>query len=334
MNWAQGYTSEYYATRIDPATWRDIERIEITGGTIKRETEGLRDSAQIYCDRYTQDIEQWIRIYMDCKQGGNNEHVALFTGLATSPQRDRNGVIETSAVECYSVLKPAADVYLLRGWYAPAGVSGATVIRDLLSALPAPVEIADNAPALSGAIIAEQNETKLSMIEKILTAIDWRLRVHGDGHISVEPKSEEPVASFDPFEFDVLETEVKVKQDWFSAPNVYMAIDNDLTAIARDDSVNSPLSTINRGREVWAADNAVNLAENQTIEQYARMMLDQAQKVKKAVGYNRRFMPDIYPGDVVRLRYPEQDANGLFTVSTQSIEIGYSARTDEEITEL
>ena len=155
MNWAQGYTSEYYATRIDPATWRDIERIEITGGTIKRESEGLRDSAQIHCDKYPQGIEQWIRIYMDSEQGGSNEHVALFTGLATTPQKDMNGVIETSAIECYSVLKPAADIYLLRGWYAPAGASGATVIRDLLNTLPAPVEIADNAPALSSAIIAE-----------------------------------------------------------------------------------------------------------------------------------------------------------------------------------
>lgn len=333
MNWAQGYTSEYYATRVDPATWRDIERIEITGGTIKRESEGLRDSAQVNCDRYPQDIEQWIRIYMDCKQGGSNEHVALFTGLATTPQKDMNGVIETSAVECYSVLKPAADIYLLRGWYAPAGASGANIIRDLLNTLPAPVEIEENAPALSSAIIAENNETRLSMVEKILTAIDWRLIVQGDGRIIVEPKSSVPVATFDPFEFDVLETEIKVKADFFSAPNVYMAIDNDLTAIARDDSENSPLSTINRGREVWAADTAVNLADNQTIEQYARMMLEQAQKVKKIVGYNRRFMPDIYPGDVVRLHYPEQDANGLFTVNTQSIDIGYSATTNEEIIE-
>lgn len=334
MNWAQGYTSEYYATRIDPATWRDIERIEITGGTIKRESEGLRDSAQIYCDKYPQGIEQWIRIYMDSEQGGSNEHVALFTGLATTPQKDMNGVIETSAIECYSVLKPAADIYLLRGWYAPAGASGATVIRDLLNTLPAPVEIADNAPTLSSAIISEQNETRLTMIEKILTAIDWRLRVRGDGRIFVEPKSDEPVATFDPLEFDVLETEIKVKADYFSAPNVFMAIDNDLTAIARDDSLDSPLSTVNRGREVWATDTAANLAENQTIEQYARMRLDEAQKVQKIVSYNRRFMPDIVPGDVVRLRYPEQDVNGLFRVNTQSIDIGYSATTNEEITAL
>lgn len=332
MNWAQGYTAEYYATRVDPSTWRDVERIEITGGTIKREDDGLRDSAQIYCDRYPQGIEQWVRIYMDCEQGGSNEHVALFTGLATSPQKDMDGIMETSAIECYSVLKPASDVYLLRGWYAPAGASGAVVIKDLLSSLPAPVEIADNAPQLSSAIIAEDAETKLTMIEKILTAIDWRLKIRGNGTISVEPKNDDQVASFDPLDVDVLETEIKVTADWFDAPNVYMAIDNDLVAIARDDSVDSPLSTVNRGREVWAQDNASNLADNQTIEQYAAMMLKQAQQVKQTVSYNRRFFPDIFPSDVIRMRYPEQGVNGLYEVKSQSITLGYSATTNEEIT--
>jgi len=333
MNWANGYIAEYYATKIDPATWRDLERIEITGGTVKREAEGLRDSAQIYCDKYPQGIENWIRIYLDVKQGGSNEHVALFTGLATSPSKDMNGVIETSAVECYSVLKPASDIYLLRGWYAPSGVQGGKVIKDLLSELPAPIEVADNSPALSSSIIAEDAETKLSMVEKVLKAINWRLRLTGDGRLHVEPKPLEAIATFDPLEYDVLETEIHVAADWFSAPNVYMAIDNDITAIARDDSVKSELSTVNRGREVWAQGTA-NLADNQTIEQYAKEMLKQAQTVKQSATYNRRFMPDILPSDIVRMRYPKQGVDGLYTVKSQSITLSYNATTNEEITAL
>lgn len=334
MNWAQGYTAEYYATRVDPLTWRDIERIEITGGSIKRDVDGLRESAQISCDTYPQGIEQWVRIYLDCTQGGSNEHVALFTGLATSPHRDMDGVREQSSIECYSVLKPASDVFLLRGWYAPAGVSGASIIKDLLSSLPAPVQIEDNAPTLASPIIAESGETKLTMTEKILSAINWRIRLRGDGTISVEPKGNLAVATFDPLEYDVLETEVKVSADWFDAPNVFMAVDNDLTAIARDDSPKSPLSTVNRGREVWAQDTASNLSSAQTIEQYAKTKLEEAQKVKKTASYNRRFMPDILPSDIIRMRYPKQDVDGLFTVKSQSITLGYAATTNEEITSL
>jgi hypothetical protein len=42
-------------------------------------------------------------------------------------------------------------------------------------------------------------------------------------------------------------------------------------------------------------------------------------------------MPDLYPGDMISLHYPEQDADGDFTISSQSIELGYAARTSEEV---
>lgn len=337
MRWDAGYTAEYYATIIDPATWRDIERIEIKKdptGVIKRDLEGLRHSAQIYCDKFPEGIEKWIRIYMDVRQGGANEHVALFTGIGTTPAHNMDGTREENAIECYSVLKPAMDVDLLRGWYAPAGASGATVIKDLLSVIPAPVIIAENAPALSGHIIAEDGENHLTMTDKVLTAMNWRMRITGDGTVEIGPHDDTAVAIFDPNDFDVIESQINIKQDLFSAPNVYMAIDNDVTAIARDDSEKSALSTVNRGREVWAQESGCSLAENQTIEQYAAMQLEKAQQVKKTADYDRRYVPDVYPGDVIRMRYPEQYLDGLFTISSQSIAVAYSATTSEEIMSL
>lgn len=331
MIWSSGYQVSYYVTRLDPVTWRDIERIEITDGSIKRESNGLRESASIDCTSYPNIVEQWVRVWLDIEQSGSSEHIALFTGLATSPARDFTGDYETNTLECYSVLKPASDVYLLRGWYAPAGMRGASVIKDLLSVIPAPVSIAENSPALQSHIIAEDSETRLTMIEKILTAINWRLKIEGDGTIRVEPKSSDPVATFDPIDNDVIETEIKVSEDWFDCPNVLMAIDNDLMAIARDDSERSPLSTVNRGREVWRQETSCDLADNETIEQYALRRLKELQKTEKTASYDRRFMPNVYPGDAVRLHYPAQSLDGVFTVSSQSIDLSYAARTSEEI---
>lgn len=333
MNWAQGYTSAYYMSVVDAATWRDIDRVEITGGSVKRMTEGLRESATIDCTEYPQGIEQWIRVWMDIEQAGSSEHISLFTGLATSPARDFDGIRESDALECYSVLKPASDIYLLRGWYAPQGMNGARVIRDLLSVTPAPVEIAEGAPELSSSIIAEDNETRLTMVEKVLTAIDWRLRITGHGEIVVEPKPDTAAVVFDPHEMDVLETDIKVSQDWFEAPNVFVAIDDDITAIARDNSDTSPLSIENRGREVWMQESGVDLANNETIEQYAIRRLKEAQQVRKTARYSRRFVPDICPGDIVGLRYPAQSMSGDFIVKNQDIELNYSAKTTEEISQ-
>ena len=331
MNWSSGYSVSYYMTRLDPITLRDVERIEITGGSIKREAEGLRESATIDCTDYPNIVEQWVRVWLDTEQSGSSSHIPLFTGLATSPARDFKGEYETNSIECYSVLKPASDVYLLRGWYAPAGMSGASVIKELLSVIPAPVSVADNSPTLQNHIIAEESETRLTMIEKILTAINWRLIIKGDGIVRVEPKPIDPVATFDPIENDVIETQIKVSEDWFSCPNVLMAIDNELMAIARDDSEKSQLSTVNRGREVWQQETSCDLADNETIEQYAFRRLKELQKTEKTASYDRRFMPDVYPSDIVRLHYPAQGLDGNFTVRSQSIDLGYAARTSEEI---
>ena len=331
MDWSKGYTAEYYLAIVDPGTWRDIGRINITGGSIKRDLESLRESAAVDVREKPQGVESWVRVYLDSKQGGATEHVAIFTGLATTPKDNLNGVIRNNSLECYSVLKPAYDVDLLRGWYAPAGASGASLIADLLSVTPAPVYAAENAPILRSNIIADDSETRLTMIDKILTAIDWRIRIDGYGTINIEPKPSEAAATFDPLEFDVIEQEISVTADLFNCPNVFMAIDEDLTAIARDDSPDSLLSTVNRGREVWARDTSCELADNETIEQYAYRRLKEEQKVEKTASYNRRFMPNVTAGDLIRLHYPEQDLDGLFEVTSQNIELSFSARTSEEI---
>lgn len=331
MEWNKGYSSEYYMTVVDPATWRDIGRIEITGGNINRERGGLMQSASVNCVNYPDRVEQWVRVWLDARQEGANAHEPLFTGLATSPTQAWDGGTHTDALECFSVLKPAQDIDLMIGWYAPKGASGGEVIRSLLSCTPAPVTVANGAPTLKQHVVAESGETRLSMTEKILTMIDWRLRVTGDGRISVEPKGEAPRATFDPLEYDVIETQINVTADWFECPNVFMAIMDDITAIARDDT-GGPLSVSERGREVWAQESGCQLADNETIEQYARRRLKEEQQTQIRATYARRFVPGVLPGDTIRLHYPEQNLQGIYTVDTQSIELGYGARTSEEVT--
>jgi hypothetical protein len=331
IDWSKGYSSTCYAKRVDPATWRDVEVIELTGGTIKREPTGKRQSADISCVRYHIDVEQWIRVYMDVQQSGASDHVALFTGLATSPDDDINGTLVTNSLACYSVLKPAEDVILQRGWYASAGANGAKLVRRLLSVTPAPVIISDSSPVLSDTIVAEDGETHLSMVDRILSAINWRLRISGDGTIYVTPYSADPAAVFDPIGNDLIEPKIKVSQDWYNCPNVYMAVAGDVTGIARDEDPESMFSVANRGREVWKRETGCALAANETVAEYALRKLKEAQHAKQKASYSRRFVPDVYPEDCVSMRYHAQGLDGLYTVSSQSITLGYGARTSEQI---
>ena len=334
MNWNKGYSAQYYMTVVDSTTWRDVEKINITEGSIKKETSNLMESADVTCTDYPQNVEQWVRIWLDAKQGDTSEHIPLFTGLAVSPQRQINGFIETNGVQCYSVLKPADDVLLDRGWYAPEGFKGSALVRQLLSVTPAPIIEEDFSPSLASSIIAEDGETKLSMSQKILKAINWRLKINGDGTITICPKSTEPIATFDSLEMDIIEPQITTSYDWYDCPNVFRAIEDDLVGVARDDSEQSFLSTINRGREIWAEEINCNLNDGETVAEYAMRRLKEEQQKETIVTYDRRFIPEIAPTDIVNLHLPAQKIQGNYMVQSQSISLGYGARVSEEVVKL
>lgn len=334
MDWSKGFTAVYYATVLDSASWRDIERFEIVSGNISKSETGLRANADLTCKDYDQSRERWIRVWLDVRQDGSSAHVPLFTGLCTSPEREIEGRLVSIPLTCYSVLKPCQDVLLQRGWYAPAEVSCERILRTLLEVTPAPVEIEEGIPSLIQAIIAEDSESNLSMIEKILNAINWRMRVTGEGVIQIVPKASTATAVFDALDNDSIEPKLNISQDWFSCPNVFRAVSEDLSAIARDDDPDSPLSTVNRGREIWEEETDCDLGDEESIADYALRALKEAQKVAFSVSYDRRFSPDLEISDRITLHYPEQGIEGDFEITSQSVSLGYGCKVSEEVRRL
>ena len=330
MEWGKGFTASYYAYIVDAKTWRETELLQITDGSISRTGSGLRDSADITCINYS-DREQYVRLYLDVQQGGASEHVPIFTGLTSAPSRDIDGVLETNKIECYSVLKPAEDVLLQRGYYVPAEVDGGRIIQELLTVTPAPVEIIGEPPALQTSVIAEDGENHLTMVDKVLEAINWRMRILGDGTIQIVPPAEGATRTFDPFTADVIEPTLTITRDWYECPNVLRAVSGDLVAVVRDDSENSPLSTVNRGREVWAEESNVSLNTGESISEYAIRRLKELQLIETTASYSRRYDPDVLVSDRVRLNYPRQGLNGVYEITSQKIDLGYGCTTDEEV---
>ena len=331
MDWSKGYMSKCYVSVVNESSWLDGDRFEITGGSIRRTDSDLMESADLDCTFYPYSGERWVRIWMDVIQGGDSSREALFTGLATSPDRNIDGTYETNQVQCYSVLKPPADVLMPLGWYAPAESIGAELARDLLSVTPAPIFVADNSPKLTEAIIAESGETNLSMALAIIYSIGWELRIDGLGNITIAPPSDEVVASFDSTFTDIVEPKLTVSFDWFNCPNVLRVIAMDGTAsIAKDESDNSIFSIQNRGREVWVQEGNPNINPDETLNEYTQRRLSELQRVNTQISYDRRYIPNINVGDRVRFNYPAQNIIGDFIVTNQTITLGYNATTSEE----
>lgn len=331
MDWTKGYSASYHLTIVDPVTWHDLERHEITGGSIARELGGMMQSADINCREFPTNMERYVRIYLDARQGGSSNRVPLFTGLATTPDTEYDGSMESHTLQCYSVLKAADDILLPRGYYVPGGIDAGVILRKLLDVIPAPVHVDEGAPSLLSSIVADEDDTYLDMAQKVVAAINWEIKITGRGDIIIKQKSTEPAIRLDPLGSDIVEDQIIVSHDWYSCPNVFRAIDEELTAIARDDSPDSPLSTVNRGREIWMQDTSCDLSDNESIGQYALRRLREEQRNAISGSYKRRFQPDLMPGDLVYLKYPKQGLNGTFRIISQGIDLGYGATTSEEV---
>ena len=328
MKWNSGYKASYYACYVDAGTWRDLERVELLSGSITKSSADLRESAEFDVTDFDQSKEQWIRVYLDAEQDRDRERVALFTGLATSPSRDIDGFNEEKKIEAYSVLKPAEDILLERGWYAPMMADGGELIRELLEATPAPVTVAKGSPKLATSIVAEDGESNLSMVEKILEVINWRLVIKGDGSILVTSKTTEPKARFDLNENDIVEPQLTVSRDWFECPNVYRAVSDDETFTAEDND-GSALSITGRGRRVMVEELNANVPDNESLQDYAVRKLAEAQMMEETASYKRRFTPDIYVGDIVNFHY--EQLNGDYMIRQQKIDLDFAATTSEEV---
>ena len=185
VDFSRGISATYYATRVNPQTWADAGEISIISGEVtKNATSDIVVSADIAVN---EDIgaEDWIRVYMIAEQNGAKERVPIFTGIVSSPSRDINGNSETRKLDCYSVLKVASDILLPLGWFAPARTSGGELIRILLSDLPCPVELDEGSPNIISSFVAGNNDSKLSVAQEIAEAINWQIRVNGDGSVRI-----------------------------------------------------------------------------------------------------------------------------------------------------
>lgn len=330
INFSNGITATYYVSKVDPRTWADAGEISIISGTITRKADSdLVQSADITVN---EDIgpEEWVRVYLIANQGGTKERVPLFTGITSSPSRNIIGNTETRKLDCYSVLKVAADILLPLGWFAPARSNGGELIKILLSDLPCPVELDEGSPNIISSFVAGNSDSKLSVAQDIAAAINWQIKVNGDGSVRICPKPLTISGTFDNIENDIIETSVTDNRDIFSVPNVLRVTLGGSAATARDDDPDSIYSTVNRGREIWLNEDA-KLAAGETLGEFAVRRLKELQNPSRKLSYTRRFQPDVDVNDLVSIIYPKQSIGDVFRVQSQTITLSHGAKVKEDV---
>lgn len=333
-------TFEYYL--VDPGTWKDTKQINsITSCTINRDsdTETL-GSATI---DMTEPIDEcYIRAYLVTIQNGVKNRHPLGTFLVQTPSWNFDGKIRDVSVDAYTPLIE------LKENLPPIGYS--LLKNDNIMNLAyrlcrentrAPVIETVCSDTLYYDFVANTDDTWLSFLNDLIANANYNFSLDELGRILFQPKQDtaslQPVWTYTDDNSSILYPEITMDQDLYGIPNVVEVVYSNgnsyYYARAVNDDSNSPISTVNRGREIVYRDTNPNLignpTENQT-QEYADRLLRELSTLECTVTYSHGYCP-VRLGDCVRLNYSRSGINGVKAkVISQTIDCKTSCKVTEK----
>ena len=313
-------TFEYYI--VDPGSWRDIRKINtVISSSITRDSSlETLGSANITISESIG--ECYIRIYLITFQNGIREKHSLGTFLVQSPSFSFDGKIKNVTLDAYTPLLE------LKENPTPLGYSVLkdenileTAYRITREQVRAPVVKPQKDETLNTNFVANINDTWITFIRDLIANADYSLDLDEMGRIFFAPKQDtmslQPIWTYDDSNSSILYPELSVDRDLYGIPNVVEVIYSNGNEYyygkAVNDDVSSPISTINRGRQITHRESNPSLlgSPNQArIQEYAENLLKELSSLEYTVTYTHGYCP-VRVGDCVRLNYSRAGINGI-----------------------
>ena len=331
VNWFESMqqTFEYYL--VDPITWKDTKQLNnVKSCTIDRDYEtATLGSATIDVTESTG--ECYIRVYLITIQNGVRERHPLGTFLVQTPSTSFDGKIKDISLDVYTPLLE------LRENPPPIGYSilkGENIMdwayRLVREKARAPVVKASSDETLYYDFVANTDDTWFTYLTDLIANAKFEFGLDELSRILFLPKQDtaslQPVVTFDDGNSSILYPDFSMSHDLYGIPNVVEVIyssdkANYYSRIVNDDP-NSPISTVNRGREITHRVTNPELsgipAQGQ-IDEYAKQLLRELSTLEYTVTYKHGYYP-IRLGDCVRLNYERAEIKNVKAkVISQSI---------------
>ena len=333
MDWSQSYSVEWRLARVDKDTWADTGEVgSVKSVSIERDASDdvpLLESATIEVDVPLGSEWQggWHRIEGLFSQGGERVRIPMGTFLVEATSDHVDFGTASATLDGWSVLKPAADVYMALGDYVPKGTEGASYAASLLrSCTPAPVEVTGSF-TLDDHIVYGKDSSVLKVVWDLLDAGGFCIRIAGDGTIGI---SEKPRGSHVSRAESVVFPGIDRELDISDVPNVYRAYSDTTWAEAVNDSPSSDTSTVARGRRVEMVDTSPTRVNGESLEAYCKRRLEEESTLFRSFTYTRELDPDARPFDMGSDYLPQLGMEGELRIVSQSIECGNGVKVTQK----
>lgn len=340
-NWTESMQQTYEYYIVDPNTWKDSKELKnVTSCTINRDStvETLGSATIDVTDTVG---ESYIRVYLVTNQNGVKERHPLGTFLVQTPSSSFNGKIRKTSMDVYTPLME------LKEKQPPIGYSilkDANIMENAYlitrENVRAPVVKAESSDVLYGDFVANESDTWMTFMIDLMSNAKYEYALDEMGRILFSPKQDlaslQPVWTYNDDNSSILYPDVDLEHDLYGVPNVVEVIyssgrDYYYAKVVNDDP-NSPISTVNRGREIKYRDTNPSLTGRPTqmqIEEYANNLLRNLSTLEYSVTYTHGYCP-VRLGDCIRLNYTKA---GLKDIKAKVVSQSIACKSGCEITE-
>lgn len=322
IDWTESMQQTFEYHIVDPGTWKDKKRLEnVKSASIDWDSNvDTLGSATI---DITESIgECYIRIYLVAIQNGVKEKFSLGTFLVQTPSSSFNGKIENVSMDAYTPLLELSENPPPLGYsiFKEKNImeNAYLIVRERVRA---PIVKTESDKTLYGDFIANTDDTWLTFTKDLISNAEYEFALDELGRILFSPKQDtaslQPVWTYTDDNSSILYPELTVDHDLYKIPNVvevvYSKSGEIYSARAVNDDPNSPISTVNRGREiihrVVDPDMIGDPREGQ-IQEYADKLLKEMSTLEYTISYTHGYCP-VRIRDCVRFDYSRAGFDGV-----------------------
>lgn len=340
-DWTKSMQQSFEYHIVDPGTWRDVTKLNnVKSATITRDSQ-VETLGSATIDITESVGESYVRIYLITNQEGVEEKFPLGTFLVQTPSSNYNGKIRNVSMDAYTPLLE------LKESPPPIGYSllkGDNIMKKAYllcrEHARAPVVETDCDTTLHYDFVADPNDTWITFLRDLISNAKYTFSMDELGRILFAPKQDtaslQPVWTYDDNNSSILYPDLDMDHDLYGVPNVIEVVysnggDNLYARVVNNDP-NSPISTVNRGREIIHRVTNPDLVGNPTqrqIQEYAEQLLRDMSSLEYTISYSHGYCP-VRVGDCVRLNYTKAGlANVKAKVISQSIDCRPGCKVSE-----
>ena len=315
MDWTSTMKQSYEFYIVDPGTWKDLRPLNVvTKCKINRDSsEDTLGSASITCTEVLD--ECYIRVYLIATQKLKNKNeetkkIPLGTFLVQTPSIEFDGKVSTITLDAYTPLIELKDVKPPIGYTLQKNekiMENASKLCGENTRVPVVKTSSDD--KIESDFISNLDDSWFSFINDLIYNAKYKFGLDELGKIIFEPIQDldalQPVWTYTDNNTSILYPDISYERDLFEIPNavevVYSSSFGYRVAKAVNDSESSPISTVNRGREVLHRETNPRFTSVPTqdqLDEYAKKLLKQVSVLQHKLTYKHGYCP-VRVGDCV-----------------------------------